>query len=172
MAIFDSYKDPLTKVMEILALKKKAPVIVEYGPGGSTKLMKNLLPEAQILSIEHKHKWYTHYLKEFSHNGYSDISLYHVPISYGYINFPLYKFEPGEVDLAYIDGRKRYSCMKAAMQLLDKKNGFIVIHDAERLRYRKCLKLWDDNVVWFGRKFSKTVVFASNPEDTKRLKSI
>ena len=84
MARFDSYREPLRQVMNYLQQITDTPRIVEYGPGGSTKLMLKEAPQAHVCCIEHKKKWFTHYKEEFQ-NIDSRIQLYYKKKSKGYV---------------------------------------------------------------------------------------
>ncbi len=173
MAYFKSYEEPLSAVMKQILKRTSRPNILEYGPGGSTMLMLQIVPESNILCIEHKKKWYEHYKTEFQKYEPNKPDLYHINLRDNYVTFPKEKFEPHSLDLVYVDGRKRVACLNLAEDLINKDTGIIVLHDAERPRYRKGYSNQPENrKIWAGKKGSRTLIVVSNEEDYNTLKGL
>jgi hypothetical protein len=171
MAYFKSYEKPLSAVMQQILKRTSRPNILEYGPGGSTMLMLQVVPEANILCIEHKKKWYDHYKTEFKKYEPNKPDLYQIDLSDNYVTFPKEKFKPRTLELVYVDGRKRVACLNLARDLINKDTGIIVLHDAERPRYRKGHLNWPENrKIWAGKKGNRTLLLVSNEEDYDVLK--
>jgi hypothetical protein len=170
MAYFKSYEEPLDAVMQRITAKISRPKIVEYGPGGSTKLMMNAAPESEILCIEHNRKWFEHYKTEFEKFAPNKPELQHIPLNKNYVNLPKEKYDPRSLDLVYVDGRKRVACLDLAKSLINQESGIIVLHDAERPRYRKGHEQWPrDKKIWAGTKGSRTLILVTDSRDYEAL---
>jgi len=124
-----SYTDILMGVLT----KKRPKRILEWGPGRSTMLMHDLLPDSQINSVEHDWKWYLRWLL-----GIRGVNLHYIKLDGGYASpdFPEKYF-----DFIFIDGKQRVKCMKTALRLL-KDNGLLMLHDSNREKYREGIKLF------------------------------
>ncbi|MFP4383064.1 MAG: hypothetical protein ACLFSE_03400 [Spirochaetia bacterium] len=170
MAYFKSYEEPLNAVMQRMISKTSRPKILEYGPGGSTKLMMNTAPESEIFCIEHNRKWYEHYKTEFEEFSPNKPDLHYIPLKENYVTLSREKFDPRSLDLIYVDGRKRVACLDLAKTLIKQEDGIIVLHDAERPRYRKGHKEWPlDKKIWAGPKGSRTLILVTDPKDYEAL---
>ncbi|MBN2735965.1 MAG: hypothetical protein JXR70_03220 [Spirochaetales bacterium] len=173
MAKFDSYKEPLTKVLELVKEKTNLPRIVEYGPGGSTKLMKQIIPDSIIVTVENKLKWYNKYKEEFSRFKNNNLKIFYCKLSQDYVEKPSEVVDSNSADLIYIDGRQRVRCLRLAKELLKKKTGLIVLHDAERKRYRPGYTDWPEKWrIWAGTKGHRTLILVSNKADFEKLRSL
>ena len=124
MAEWNDYKD----VLAGLCWEIKPDRVFEWGPGKSTELMGKLCQGAEIVSIENEAKWYREAVHKYSQYA----QIYHAVESY--VSWPLLP-NKGKFDLIFIDGRRRVECMIAAFLCLNK-GGAIVLHDAERDRYK------------------------------------
>ncbi len=146
--------------------------IVEYGPGGSTILMKEIAPDAHIISVEHKRKWYEYYREELEARGLSDIELRYEPDLSQYPSVPVELSAPRSVDLVYVDGRRRIACLRRARQLVSP-DGAVVLHDAERLHYALGYLGWKSaRRVSFGSIAEKTLVFVQSDEDAAAIRTM
>lgn len=124
--------------------------ILEWGAGRSTWLMRELLPEAEIISIEHDRRWYKHWQMRL------DVDLRLVPLGDRYSNPEV----AGLFDLIFVDGRWRRRCLEAAARLV-KTDRVVLLHDAQREWYhsafeRFAFQLWDEY---------DTVAFSHSPLD-------
>lgn len=172
MAKFDSYRKPLERVLMCIGEKTETPLIVEYGPGGSTKLMKEILPGARIISVEHNRTWYLRYQEEFSRREYEGVQLMLKKTSNGYVQAPDDLVNGEKAMLVYIDGRRRSACLRHAAGIVDHERGFIVLHDAERIGYWPALaNIPNKKRLWAGTMFSKTLIIPSDVKDLRRLSS-
>lgn len=109
--------------------------ILEWGPGESTALMHALLPDAEILTIEHQPAFAARARKR--HGAYAQVE--HVPLKdYGANDYPVWPLlDAGcaPFDLAFVDGRRRVECLVAATHCVSE-GGAIVLHDADRPHYK------------------------------------
>ncbi len=129
MADFYSYIPLLAKYLRTTEPKR----ILEWGTGHSTIIMKQLCPDAEIISIEHDKKFYDEY-KNLESNK---LKLYHIPIENGYSNFPL---GMSKFDLVFVDGKDdtRPACLLTAFDLVTE-NGVVILHDSEREWYQNAI---------------------------------
>lgn len=123
-----SYKSLLEKTLK----EFKPKIILEWGSGKSTKLMRKLLPDSEIHSIEHQLKWYLLW-KLTIHK----VNLHRIPLN----NYPSPNFPDKYFDFIFVDGRNRVECMKSSLELL-KDNGLLMLHDSNREKYREGIKLF------------------------------
>lgn len=100
--------------------------ILEWGPGFSTKVMLEELPEAQIYTIEHDAKWISAWSTEMSNPNVHlnllalDNNYYEAPLTWG-MSF----------DLVFVDGADpRILSLNTALQVIND-NGLIILHDWE-----------------------------------------
>jgi len=164
MAKFNSFVEPLTEILKLMKNVSENPYIVEYGPGGSTKLMLSAFPNADILTIEHDKKWYDIYRKDFK--DVPNVNLQFVPLSENYVTYP---DASKKADFVYVDGRKRAECLLFAQKIL-KPNGFIALHDAERATYKAGYANWPKNrQVWCGEKGNRTLILVTSQHDLDAL---
>lgn len=106
--------------------------ILEWGPGLSTQIMRELCPDASITSIEHDRRWI------------GDGATY-VPIPNGpseYDAWPLIHRPNEQYDLIFIDGRRRAACLLTALMVLAD-DGVVVLHDCKRPQYRHAIDLFE-----------------------------
>jgi len=98
--------------------------ILEWGPGFSTKVMLEELPNSQIYSIEHDPKWANVWRFPLAH---SNVHLHVVPLDGGYYTKPLEW--PMRFDLVFVDGAEpRGKCLITARQVVAE-GGLIILHD-------------------------------------------
>jgi len=146
MARFHSYRP----VLETLCRRLRPRQILEWGPGESTVLMSDLLPDAKILSIEHDVIWYASVSKRLRNRPGVEVA--HVPHllpyggSAGYVTYPLRRLlrtgsDLAVYDLIFVDGRSRCDCLTVAA-LLVAARGVVLLHDAERPNYRRGLSVF------------------------------
>jgi len=133
MATFDSYKDLLTYACAVFQPKN----ILEYGPGGSTKVMLET-SDAHIHSIENVYRWFEEARSSFG--GNDRVSLHYIKDHDEYVSsdFGL------KYDLIFVDGfcDWRVDCLKAAISKLAP-GGYVILHDSERAKYNKGKELYD-----------------------------
>jgi hypothetical protein len=120
-------------------LRKINPLmILEWGPGKSTRMMVEICPDAGIYCVEDNWRYFTEYGIEHKDNPnvhfiYSerpDSNYVHPPILQGM------KFE-----LIFVDGRKRNDCMVAALDFVSD-DGVVMLHDADREEYKLGISLY------------------------------
>jgi len=133
MAEFYSYQKWLTKLKDY-----DFKLIIEWGTGESTKQMAKQWPNAKIHSIEHDYKFYKRWLQ---HIQYKNVSIHHHYLDLDYTIAPFYYVDPESVDFCFIDGRRRVECMFIAKIIL-KTNGFLLLHDAERQKYKRGIEIF------------------------------
>jgi len=116
--------------------------ILEWGPGYSTELMNEDMPEAYIMSIEHVARWYDRAKKLYGQ--FADVRFENVPFkgesNYAYL--PI-KENADPFDLIFVDGAMRVECLAAAHQLIAPR-GVVIVHDAERESYSPGMQLFDE----------------------------
>ena len=173
MARFDSYQSPLRLILNNIAVRVKAPVFVEYGPGGSTIFMKDLVRNARIVSVEHQERWYNHYQKLFEESEYKNVSIHLRSLRNGYVKAPIPYVSENSADLIYVDGRKRAQCLRLARRLMKPESGIVVLHDAERIYYWLGYRLWRrSHRRWFGSSLDRTLVLFPRSFSQKDIDSI
>src|SRR5215207_9666299 len=146
MAKFHSYLPVLQQVIE----RTSPRCILEWGPGHSTKMLAEALPEAAILSIEHDPAWHQKMVQALPYPNVSIHLVRHaLPFgkSEGYVSYPLrWLVERGlprnYFDLIFVDGRSRCDCITMAA-LITAPAGIVVVHDSERANYRRAFSLFE-----------------------------
>lgn len=127
MAPFRSYSTLLRKYLR----KIKPERILEWGPGGSTEIMVQECPQAEIISYEHDVKWFKVAAAKLSRSNvfirHADNEDYYAPGVHG-------KF-----GVIFVDGRWRNECLRLAPSLLCG-GGVVILHDSERQPYHKAWK--------------------------------
>lgn len=117
--------------------------ILEWGPGRSTLMLAESLPDAQIFSIEHNPRWHERIVKLAE--IYPSITPIHELITLEpgkagkYVTAPLYLDR--KFDLVFIDGRMRTDCIAIARLLL-KECGAVLVHDANRTGYHQAFRFF------------------------------
>lgn len=110
------------------------PHILEFGSGGSTiwfsKRTNNLV------SVEHRPRYYNPVSSKLTTKV--DYRLKKLPYD-SICN----EFDDDSFDLALIDGRQRVKCAKACKRLI-KKNGILMLDNAERDKYKAIFDLLKD----------------------------
>ncbi len=122
---WDSFKSTLIKVLAEFLPK----TVFEYGPGVSTLIMQDFPSVNNITTIEHDVAWFNKWKKELGNkvNLYLEEDLKKYPYLLTFNN---------NYDLYFIDGREREICL----DLCNRSNGIVILHDAERLSYQPCIK--------------------------------
>jgi len=106
--------------------------ILEWGPGASTLWMRRELPDAEIWTYEHAHKWWDHWKHEFEKEGLKNVHLFYIPDEKEY---PIAPKDLGlKFHFIFIDGRQRVRCMETALELLEE-GGYVMLHDSTRGEY-------------------------------------
>ena len=149
-----SFEPTLRAVMDDIKPMK----ILEWGPGRSTAIMRELAPTATIISTEHQEQ----YARIAREAGFADqVFIYDAfcPKS-RYAAWTALCLDDGYTcDLAFVDGRRRVECCLTAWTFL-RPGGALVLHDAHRWHYAKVLEYWlgladtrfaddRDTKVWF-----------------------
>ena len=136
---YEDYKPLLVKYLRIIKPRK----ILEWGPGPSTKTMREECPNAKIITCEHDYKWFNKWLKEFDNINITLLYLEGPIEDRKDLLWNVYTNPPveGKFDLIFVDGRERVRCMRASLNLLSK-NGVLLLHDANRRRYKKGVSLF------------------------------
>ena len=116
--------------------------ILEWGPGRSTAIMRELAPTATIISTEHQEQ----YARIAREGGFADqVFIYDAfcPKSrYAAWTVGALDRDGGYAcDLAFIDGRRRVECALTARMFM-RPGGAIVVHDAHRWHYAEVLEYW------------------------------
>jgi len=147
MAPPQSYKPMLKKWCNIIRPKR----ILEWGPGESTKLMRELCPDAEIISVEHQRKYYDIWSKHFENDPKTKIILKEADESDRTLPCWDEYTQPvdGKFDLIFVDGRERVRCLRYAKKVITK-NGIVLLHDSERGYYKKGIELFEKLEEWGG----------------------
>lgn len=159
--------------------------IFEYGSGGSTIYFSSKVD--QVISVEHNKEWFEAVRSYLKVNGIHNVEIRYSPAlpdskfaEKSYLNpdhfisilkeFKGMSFEsyckeidpfPNEYfDLVVVDGRARISCMKLALQKV-KKNGFLLLDNADRSYYHKSISEIKDKTKWKANEFIGHLPFAS-----------
>lgn len=109
----------------------KPKLILEYGPGISTKTMLGF-PFDTLLTIEHHYLWYSKAETEFA--GNPKVTVLYFPDKERYVGFA--KDVGTKFDLIFVDGYCdwRVDCMLNAVGILSEK-GVLILHDSGRKKY-------------------------------------
>ncbi len=129
-------------LLDTVIARRNPRRILEWGPGRSTQRMLDLLPTAQIDSVEHNPAWLAHWQQRLDTER---ATLHQWPARERYTDPPGLS---GPYDLIFVDGRWRRRCLIAAAELLAP-GGVVILHDAQRQYYHEPLglyahRLWDD----------------------------
>jgi predicted O-methyltransferase YrrM len=170
MAKFRSYIHPLTAVLEHVLESSPSPVVVEYGPGYSTILMKRLAPAATIVTVEDRAEYYEKCRADFAESKLTGVTLLIRNVRDGYVSAPDELVRPGTADLVYVDARKRAACLRHARALASP-GGIVVLHDAERPVYRLGFWRWPRaRRIWHGGFMNWTLVLTPDRETAASLR--
>ncbi len=140
----------------LAAAVEAGDTVLEWGSGGSTYLLaKAVGPAGRVFSIEQQesHSEGTQRLLAREPELTGRVKLHVVPPIPNrpqdspwrylpaqldaYVQAPLKFLRPGEVDVAFVDGRERMRCVDVALRLL-RPGGYLLIHDFwGRARYRE-----------------------------------
>jgi len=136
-------------------------IVFEYGSGGSTLFFQK--HGKKIISIEHNRNWYKKMLKLlkkkdiFSNNyfliepekplnrnnknkdNYSSHKTYSNMIFKKYVN-SIDKYPQKYLDVIFIDGRARNSCVKKSLSKI-RQDGIIILDNSQRKRYQESFLL-------------------------------
>jgi len=104
--------------------------ILEWGPGFSIQIMLEEVPECEIWSFEHEHRWYDKYKHQFSKN--ENVHLFYVRLEEGYAEAP--SLLDMKFHFIFIDGRERVNCMNIAYHLLEP-GGYVMLYDSTKGEY-------------------------------------
>ena len=109
----------------------KPNMVLEYGPGISTKTMLEF-PFATLLTIEHHYLFYAKAEAEFA--GNPNVTVLYLPDKERYCNFA--KDVGTKFDLIFVDGYCdwRVDCMLNSVDILSEK-GVLILHDSGRPKY-------------------------------------
>lgn len=130
-------------VMRHFLEKLKPRNVLEWGPGRSTLMLAESLPDAEIFSVEHNPHW--HERIEKLANIYQSITTIYESITLEpgkagkYVTAPLYLDR--KFDLIFIDGRMRTDCIAIARQMLNE-HGVVLVHDANRTIYHQAFRFF------------------------------
>jgi predicted O-methyltransferase YrrM len=172
MAKFRSYVHALTAVLEHILSRSPSPVIVEYGPGYSTILMKHLAPAATIVTMEDRKEYYEKCREQFAEAKLAGVTLLIRDVKDGYVTAPDELVRPGTADLVYVDARKRAACLRHARTLAKPGTGIVVLHDAERPVYRLGFWRWPRSCrIWQGGFMNWTLVLMPDRESAAILRA-
>lgn len=128
---WDSYKNPLKAVIA----EFKPHSVLEYGPGESTKIFLSQTCVAHIDTIEHNAAW-------LARTEEINDSRLHVCFEQNHYKYPYVSRETNKLyDLIFVDGIERPTCICLAKFRLNRM-GIVVVHDAERLEYKKAFEMW------------------------------
>ena len=146
-------------IKQMLSIDKSKIDVLEWGAGYSTKLFTKILRDKHIDyewdAVEHNKDWYA-LVKSWM---LPRVNLFlfeakspHEEKMNDYVSFP--KNRRKKYDLIFIDGRKRVRCLEIAKECL-KENGFVLLHDAQRIEYRDGFEGYDYEFLsiflWKGR---------------------
>lgn len=124
-------------ILERWCEKIKPKRILEWGPGYSTQMMLELT-KADIISVENDPHWHGVWKEKLDPKRVmvillEDMDEYTTPVS---------KEADEKFDMIFVDGRERVRCMKFAKDVV-KEDGVVILHDAERERYKEGIDIFD-----------------------------
>ena len=112
-------------------LREKQPhQILEWGPGKSTQIMVEEVPNAQVYTIEDNPSWASKWKSEFPAN----VQLIEIPLGSGYVQAPL--TWNMQYNLIFVDGVRntRNECLAVAHHLVSD-DGVVILHDSDWREY-------------------------------------
>ena len=124
---FLSYIPLLVKTLE----KEKPKRIFEWSTGTSTAIISLMLPDSEIISVEHSLRWY--WFWKFKFRNVENIKVVYVGDMIDYVTYP---YSSRKYDFIFIDGRERMESLKVAKTILSK-NGRVMLHDTFRKKYKE-----------------------------------
>ncbi len=156
----------IAAVREILASKKKKPVIVEAGSGVSTVVLGYLLekffPEGLLISLEHDYNYYEKTKRELELHGLKGVKLLYAPlVSYlidgkEWLWYDLRELPPAlggrKIDVLLVDGPPETTQEKArypAVPLLKdylKEDFLLLLDDSKREGEKRAVEKWKREV--------------------------
>lgn len=122
MAGFYSYIPLLAKYLRIIAPKR----VLEWGPGESTRIIQQLCPDAQIVTIE-------------NNPAYAGSGIILLSTKEAYVSYPLGLGK--KFDFIFVDGFDdwRPDCLDVAHEVVAD-DGVVLLHDSERSWYREAVE--------------------------------
>lgn len=151
---WDSFRTTLIKVLA----EFKPKTVFEYGPGTSTLIMQDFPSIEKIITIEHDvawfHKWATQFGEKITLILEEDLNKY-----------PYHLKSENDYDLYFIDGREREACL----DLCNRFNSIVILHDAEREQYRPNIQQYNHI---FMEDDGHTAVLCNNDKIATRLEKL
>lgn len=130
-------------VMRHFIDKKPPRSVLEWGPGRSTLMLAESLPNTEMFAIEHAPQWHERLVALAG--KHPTVTPIHEPLtlepskSGKYITAPLYLDR--KFDLIFIDGRMRTDCIAIARQVLNE-SGVALVHDIHRKSYHQAFRFF------------------------------
>lgn len=136
---FWNFEPVLRGYCRMIGAYRDVPRILEWGPGRSTEIIMEELPNAQVLSLEHNPVWFAHYdhLRQ-KHGEQLDMRLIRHEVWEGELDYyaclpvQLYNREARKFDLVFIDGLQRMNCLTVAGLVCHV--GPVLLHDYKRYK--------------------------------------
>lgn len=120
--------------------KTAARRVWEWGPGLSTEIILAALPaDGQLWSVEHDEAWAEKASRRFQDPRW-DLQVLNVTRRVSRYAACILN-APNELDLVFVDGRRRVECVMASLQRLTPA-GVILLHDASRKAYTDLILPW------------------------------
>lgn len=149
---FNSYEETLRDT-----IRRKRPMqVLEYGPGDSTFIMLDMLPDVLIISMENDYSYYCKMEKRLLNMKFNVTATtakmtsfskhkQHVILCYEQDESPYVNLIPGmrsnmQFGMAFIDGRHRVKCLDAVRCAYP--GIAAVLHDADRAEYQDAINRW------------------------------
>lgn len=118
---WDSFKPTLIKVLA----EFKPKTVFEYGPGQSTLIMQDFPSVEKIVTVEHDVAWFHKWASQFGEKV-------NLILEENMNEYPYHLKPENHYDLYFVDGREREACL----DLCNRLNAIVILHDAERESYR------------------------------------
>ena len=128
--------------------------IMEWGPGRSTQVMLETCPNASIVTVDHKEKWYKKAAARFG--GYENVEVLLQQTHRKKSKYAVCAYDYAPFDFAFVDGRRRVECVFVALDTV-KPGGIIMLHDSDRLQYRRII----DRYINVIEETNRTLVFTT-----------
>jgi hypothetical protein len=127
-----NFADAYRRVLEAV----RPRIIVEWGPGYSTRIAREHPSVERIVSIEHSHRWFRRHRRATRRDR--RVLSYYIPLDVpGYAS----RHVRQDADICFVDGRQRAKCLVAA-SIYANPGAVVCLHDAQRRRYHAALGLF------------------------------
>jgi len=118
----------------LMSFIKKANTVLEWGSGGSTVMMSNIIQKGIIYSYEHDNSFYNLVKPNLKNN-----------VKYFLVSKKDYVYAPPNIHYSVIlvDGIDREGCIKRVVNEMSW--DILLLHDAERISYKPLIEMFDED---------------------------